>query len=442
MKKISLILLLAICIGVPCFGQGKFVLQDRDQDRINFKLINNLMVIPVEINGVELSFLLDTGVSKPIIFNFLNLTEELQINNTERIFLRGLGEGESIEALKSRNNVIRIGKAISISQDLYAVFDSSLNFALQLGVPIHGIIGYDFLKDFVVEINYSKKYLKLYTPQSYTQKKCNKCKQFNIELFNRKPYINADIVINGNQVPVKLLIDSGGSDALWLFKDDSKKINLPEKYFDDFLGKGLSGDVFGKRSKIEEISFNDFRLKNVNTAFPDSTSISYARKFKERSGSLGGEILKRFNIILNYPNKKISLRKNRNFRNPFYYNKSGIVLEYDGVRVIKETRKGAGMPYGIESKTNKNTRIVLSESYKIALVPAFTIVQLRKDSPAEKIGLKLGDIILSVNNKGVHSYSLQQVTQLFYEEDGKRISLLIDRNGVQMRFKFRLEPLL
>ena len=38
----------------------------------NFKLINNLIIIPVEVNGVTLSFLLDTGVSKPIIFNFLN----------------------------------------------------------------------------------------------------------------------------------------------------------------------------------------------------------------------------------------------------------------------------------------------------------------------------------------------------------------------------------
>ncbi len=68
-------------------------MQGGDKDKIGFKLINNLIVIPVEINGVELSFLLDTGVTKPIIFNFLNIAEDLQINQTDKIYIRGLGEG-------------------------------------------------------------------------------------------------------------------------------------------------------------------------------------------------------------------------------------------------------------------------------------------------------------------------------------------------------------
>ena len=85
------------------------------------------------------------------------------------------------------------------------------------------------------------------------------------------------------------MIDSGGSDAIWLFEDDSKNISLPEKYFEDFLGRGLSGSVYGKRSKIDEVSFNKFKLKKVNVAYPDSSSITYARKVKNRNGSLGGK---------------------------------------------------------------------------------------------------------------------------------------------------------
>ena len=156
------------------FSQGNFILRKGNKDRINFKLIHNLIVIPVEINGVKLSFLLDTGISKPIIFNFLNLTEELQINQTERIYLRGLGKGEPIEAIRSRNNIFKIGEAINVNQDLYAIFDPSLNFAPRLGVPIHGIIGYDFLKDFIVEINYTNKYIKIHDPESYRYKRCKK----------------------------------------------------------------------------------------------------------------------------------------------------------------------------------------------------------------------------------------------------------------------------
>src|SRR5690606_5249212 len=102
-----------------------------------------LIIIPVEINGIELSFILDTGVNKTIIFNFLNISDSLQIKNTETIFLRGLGEGEAIKALKSTQNISKIGDAINIDQELYAVLNSNLNFAPRLGFPLHGIIGYD-----------------------------------------------------------------------------------------------------------------------------------------------------------------------------------------------------------------------------------------------------------------------------------------------------------
>lgn len=422
------------------FSQGNFILRKGNKDRINFKLIHNLIVIPVEINGAKLSFLLDTGISKPIIFNFLNLTEELQINQTERIYLRGLGKGEPIEAIRSRNNVFKIGEAINVNQDLYAIFDPSLNFAPRLGVPIHGIIGYDFLKDFIVEINYTNKYIKIHDPESYRYKRCKNCKSLPIEFHNKKPYIIGSININNETKQVKLLIDSGGSDALWLFED--KEIAIPDKYFKDFLGRGLSGSVYGKRSKLDKFSIAGFELKKINVAFPDSTSVRYAKKIKDRNGSLGGEILKRFNIILDYPNSKIILKRNRFFSNPFYYNTSGITLEHNGVRVIKEVDRGYITRFNSNPESAGSVNIFVAKSYKYSLASAFTIVELRENSPAKKAGLELGDVILVVNNKDAHLYSLQDIIQLFYGEDGNLIKLLIDRKGVQLKFQFRLQSLL
>jgi hypothetical protein len=446
MKRIFLIFfLLFICVEFG-FSQGRFVMHYKDSDKINFKLINNLIVIPVEVNGVELSFILDTGVSKSILFNFLNLSEELQINQTERIYLRGLGEGESVEALRSKNNVLKIGEAVSIGQDLYAIFDPSLNFTPKLGLPVHGIIGYDLFRDFVVEINYAAKQIKLHNQDTYVEKKCKKCKEFKLEFHNKKPFIEGMVQIDESEIPVKLLVDSGGSDALWLFEDSEKGIHIPEKYFDDFLGRGLSGSVYGKRSKVRGMRFDDFRLKNVNVAFPDSSSISFARKVKDRNGSIGGEVLRRFNVIFNYNNSKVVFKKNKNFNAPFYYNKSGIVLEHNGVRMVREQNKqierNVETSYGNEVIGGSAVKINLAATYKYVLAPSFEIVELRKDSPAEKAGLKLGDVVLKINQKEAHSYSIQQITQIFYGEDGKRIRMLVDRNGIQMKFSFLLESLL
>jgi len=279
MKKRILVIILFFCLYNFSFSQGKFIIQNNKQsDKIKFKLINNIIAIPVEINGVTLSFLLDTGVSKPIIFNFLNVSDTLKIKNTETISLRGLGEGESVDALKSKRNIIKIGDAINLNQDLYAVYDVNLNFAPRFGFPVHGIIGYDLFKDFVVEINYSNKFLRLTQPKKYTYKKCKKCERLNLEFYNNKPYVNAEVWTNKRIIPVKLLIDSGGSDALWLFEDDSLGIKSSDKYFYDFLGHGLSGSVYGKRSKVENFSLKNFVLDNVNVSYPDSTFINASLK--------------------------------------------------------------------------------------------------------------------------------------------------------------------
>ena len=68
---------------------------NKNRQQIRFKLINNLIVIPLEINGKELSFILDSGVNKTILFN-LSENDSIGLLNTSNVFLRGLGEGDAV----------------------------------------------------------------------------------------------------------------------------------------------------------------------------------------------------------------------------------------------------------------------------------------------------------------------------------------------------------
>lgn len=444
MKKIIWIIIFIFSLNNLGYSQSKFVIQNKKgTDKIRFKLINNLIIIPVEINGVELSFLLDTGVNKSIIFNFLNITDSLQIKDTETIYLRGLGEGEAIKALKSKGNILKVGDAININQELYAVYNPNLNFAPRLGVPLHGIIGYDFFKDLVVEINYSKRIIIISNPIEYKYENCNSCETLNIQFHKNKPYIYTNVKINDKKIPVKMLIDSGGSDALWLFEEDSLGIHVDNTYFNDFLGHGLTGSVYGKRSRIEEFSIKNFTLKNVNVSFPEPTSLVYVKLHKERNGSIAGNVLKRFNLIVNYQNSTITFDKNRFFSEPFSYNKSGIELEQDGVRLVRQkdyNYANSGDFLGSESNTSKTT-VVLSTKYKLALKPAYSIVELREGSPADKAGLMVGDYILSINNKSTDRFTLQEIMHLFFEETNDRIKLVVERDGAVLTFLFYLEDI-
>ena len=443
MKNLFNFILFFLCFNSLGVSQGKFTIQNnKKSDKINFKLINNLIIIPVKVNDVELSFILDTGVSKTIIFNYKNISDSLKMRDTEPIYLRGLGEGESVVALKSRNNAFKIGDAIKLNQDLFAVYNENINFAPRLGIPVHGIVGFDLFKDLVVEINYSNKYIRLTEPEEFHYKKCKKCETLNLEFYNNKPYLNANVKIEEKDIAVKLLIDSGGSDALWLFEDEDLGIRHSDKYFEDFLGHGLSGSVYGKRSKIDEISFKAFIIKDANVAFPDSSSIAFAKQFKDRNGSLAGNILKRFNLIVDYQKASITLKKNAFFKHEFSYNKSGIELAHNGVRFVREIDHKMNNNNSLTNEgTNKTYQIVLDSNYKFALKPAYAIVELREGSPAFRAGLKIGDIVLSINGKSTYEFSLQDLMQKFYDKEGTRIKLNVERNGTNFTVNFRLENL-
>lgn len=441
MRRLLTLVMLFLILSNLGYSQSKFVVQNKRQSsRINFKLINNLIIMPVEINGVVLSFLLDTGVSKPIVFSFLNVSDTLKLKDTETIYLRGLGEGNSVKALKSKNNIFKIGDALKLNQDLYEIYDSNLNFAPRLGVPVHGIIGFDLFKDLVVEINYSRKYIRLTNPDQYNYGKCKKCEILNLEFYNNKPYVNIEVSVNKQNIPIKLLIDSGGSDALWLFEDDSLGIEINHPFFEDFLGYGLSGSIYGKRSTIDALILKSFVLENANVAYPDNTSIIAAKKNKDRNGTLAGNILKRFNVIIDYQKAIISFKKNSHFKEKFSYNKSGIELAHYGVRLVKE--KEATISTRNESdndKSNSNTKIILDTKYKFSLKPAYSIVELRKDSPAYNAGILINDVILSINGKAAHEYTLQQIIHMFYGDDDKHMKLIVDRDGIILTINFYLE---
>ena len=79
-----------------------------------------------------------------------------------------------------------------------------------------------------------------------------------ISIENLKPYLASSVVLNSIEIPVKLLIDIGNSDAIWLFENSEKLIKVPAKNFEDYLGKGFSGDVIGKRAFITKFTLYKF----------------------------------------------------------------------------------------------------------------------------------------------------------------------------------------
>jgi len=438
MKKTIILCFLFIYV-LPILGQEGFLFEKNvDKVVIPFKFINNLIFIPIKVNGVELNFLMDSGVEETILFSMED-KKEVSFFNVEKITLRGLGSEESIEGLKSRNNTLEVNGLKSTNHLLYIVLDQSFNLSYHIGIPVNGIIGYNFLKSNLVEINYERKRITVHRDKQKIRNKIEKRYQnVPITIERSKPYIAGSIVINSSEIPVKLLIDIGNSDAIWLFQNESKMIKVPEKNFEDYLGKGFSGDVMGKRALIKKFAMSKFEFYNPIIAFPDTISIRHVTMVTDRAGSVGSEILKRFSVVFDYPNQKMFLRKNGNFHTPFSYNKSGIELQHYGLQWVQETVHLETIPIiksdDLSFKRNENEN---NFKYKFELKPVYIIANVRKNSAAALSGLQKGDVLVSINKIPAYKYSLEKINLLLKTEEEKWITFEVERDSQLLNFKFQ-----
>ena len=434
-------LFLLFC-GLDNYAQEgfQFVNKNRNHTRVYFKLINNLIIVPLNINGKELSFILDSGVSKTILFN-ISQNDSIGLNNVEKVDLRGLGTGEPVEALLSKKNTLSLKNIRSKNETIYVIVKDYFDLSSKMGITIHGIIGYNLLRDFVVKINYRAKYLEFYNPNTFRYKKCRKCETFPIQFYRKKPFIDVKVqldTIGQKLTDVKLLIDSGGSDALWFFEHTKPNIVTPNRFFNDILGEGLSGAIFGNRSRVPKIKLGKFEIKRPTASFLDSVSTQNARSFRERNGSIGANILKRFIVWFDYPNNKITLKKNASFKTGFNYNMSGLDIVYDGMQLIKkEDIKSFSDSYN-QSVSNANS-ISYITSFSYQFKPVYKIKNVVPDSPAAKAGIQKGDVIVKLNFKDAHEFKLSEINQKFQEKAGKKIKMVVSRAGEKLKFQFKLE---
>jgi len=183
----------------------------------------------------------------------------------------------------------------------------------------------------------------------------------------------------------------------------------------------------------------NLNLKIRQFPFPDSLSISHALKFKERNGSIGANILKRFTVTFDYKGSKITLKKGSSFKDPFRYNMSGIELVYNGKLLFIE-KDFSKVPLSSNQGNSLQNRIILDYNYTFK--PTYKIFKIRKGSPAYHAGLIQNDIVIKINGQYTYNLKLEDIVEKFYQKENKKISLVIERNGQDYEYHFRLKNLL
>lgn len=429
-------LLLLLLLPFKAKAQSGFVITNQDKVIIPFQFINNIIIIPVMVNGVELQFVLDSGMGETLLFSLEN--KEVNFNNVEKFSFNGLGGEASVEGLQSSKNIVSIsGNFIDTSHKIYIVSNEDFNISTHLGVPVNGIMGYDFFKSYPVEINYIQHRMYVHIGLEKI-KNIGRYQSLPITLEKKKPYTQVTLHIKSKDIPAKMLLDLGNSDAVWIFPKTIEGLQYKGAQFEDYLGRGFNGDIRGRRGRIHSVTLGKYTLNKPIVAFPDQKSLQSISLAKDRGGSIGTEIISRFNIIMDYPGNRFYFKKNKYFNYPFKYNMSGLDIKHDGVQwsqtLVKMEVEGSRNTR--EAIGKKGTEVIKSPGefqYKFELRPAYTITGVRKGSPGDIAGLQEGDQVISVKNIPTSQLTLEHIVQILSLKEDKVINIEVKRDSVLLR---------
>lgn len=395
-----------VLIGTVCLAQhfGFKFEGNLKKVVIPVDVLNNLVIVPVVLNDeLSLKFILDTGVRTTVLTQ-KTYSDILKLTYSKEIFVSGPG-GKQAAAYITDNVRLDLPGIRGSGHSMLVLEEDYLELRNYLGAEVHGILGYELFSRFIVQMDYERKRLVLYDPKFF--KKSRRYQALDISVEDTKPFVIATVAMTGNsEISAKLLIDTGAGHGLMLQPGSDEQIVVPELHINSVIGRSLGGIITGKIGRIESLQLGNYKINDPIANFPDPKSNQdtlIRGESKLRNGALGGEVLSRFNIVFNFPDEEIYIKKNGSFNRPSNYDMSGITLKAKGVQL---------------------------RTYEVS--------ELRKDSPAEKSGLLVGDIIVAINGFMLKRINLTQANGFFNKKEGKRISLLVERNGKRKKIQFRL----
>jgi len=391
MRKVLLFTLcLLICSDFKAVNRPKII------NSIPFETVGSYVVIRVKINDSSpLNLILDSGIRNTIITE-LQEGDRITLNYSDVKDLMGLGGGEHLEAYSSNYNTLKVGKIKMDTKTVLVLKNDIFNLSRHTGTKINGLIGVDFFQDYIVEVNYASRRVIFYDKSSFFVPKGYENLSMSIE--GQKMFVELSVLETDTvKRKVKMLIDTGAELNAWFQTFKNESVHSSSKSIRGTIGQGLNGEIVGKIGCLPEICFGNHCLQNPIVSFPDSSSIADIIGNSDRDGTIGSQIMSRFNYIIDFQQKQFYFKPNYNFSNKFTYNVAGIEI----------------------------TQIYPS-------LPFTEVWKVWEQSPAAKAGVQIGDQIMEVNGKNSFDLNINDIKGIFQTPSKYPMRIKIHRDDKEL----------
>ena len=366
----------AMRVAVPVVAQTPAKAASSVRATIPFELNNRHIMLKAKVNGQPLTFVFDTGDQVAIVD--LDLARQMNLSLSGEVRVGGAGAAISTGSMV---------QGASFTIDGLEGFSQPVRMALPLGKVLspragrafEGIIGQEFIQQFVVEIDYQAQLLTLHDKEKFVYNGSGE--SVPIRLVQGHPILEAEVTPVGATSPLKgrFVLDTGAGLALALYSPFVAQNNLlgrDAKTIRSLGGAGAGGETSGRMGRVTDLKIGSYTIKSPITLFSQDKAGAFASD--QLAGNIGGRVADKFRLFLDYDRKRIIFEPNSTFAAPYDHAQAGISVVAEG------------------------------GDYRV-----FRIRAVLENSPASEAGLQKDDIITKVNDQSAAELTLSKLNELF-----------------------------
>ena len=363
---------------------------------VPFRLSGNHIYVRATVDGKVFAFIFDTGGSASLSASAEKQLALPVIGTTQ---ISGVGSGSEPMGVVVPS-VASIGEA-KIEDGYFLVLPARIELASPFaGVPFGGILGREFMAHLVLTIDYAAQTLTLTNPSSFHADASAAAIPMTVRA---GIFPNVQATVDGASGSFDL--DAGSTQALMLTQSFANANGIFAKIphtIEAYAGHGVGGALSGVAGRVASLTIGDAALHDVVAYVVRPTGGYFADA--GFAGNIGAEVLRRFTVTIDMPDKTLYLAPNAAFKAPFTFTRAGLF-----------TDSGAGA--------------VVVES----VIPG---------SPAQVAGVRAGDALVAIAGHRVSTLSPDDVKSYWMMPPGTVVRVDVKRGSKDLVFHVTLRDLL